>query len=184
MVSCQRIVWFALSALIRWLVIYPLGSVIWPLNNRGLDGKEADKGHFVDFPGCCFQFFVSMVSLPFCRVKLKGDCVVGLSLITLLVFEEVLVFQFSSTTPFFHVVSSELSLPRCRFQVIASAFSLPSCRFHVVASKLSLSRCLFHVVAWAETWQLNFSNFSKCSHLGITNKVAPFSHNYLMNDIV
>ena len=36
---------------------------------------------------------------------------------------------------------------------------------------------------WAETWPLNF-NISRCSHLGITNKVVPLSHNYLMNDIV
>ena len=27
-------------------------------------------------------------------------------------------------------------------------------------------------------------NISKCYHLGITNKVVPFSYNYLMNDIV
>ena len=31
-------------------------------------------------------------------------------------------------------------------------------------------------------WQLDF-NISKCYHLGITNKVVPLSHNYLMNDI-
>ena len=36
---------------------------------------------------------------------------------------------------------------------------------------------------WAETWQLNF-NITKCYHLGITDKVVPFSYNYLMNDIV
>ena len=36
---------------------------------------------------------------------------------------------------------------------------------------------------WAETWQLN-SNITKCYDLGITNKVVPFSHNYLINDIV
>ena len=31
----------------------------------------------------------------------------------------------------------------------------------------------------AETWQLNF-NISKCYHLGVTNKVVPFSHNHLI----
>ena len=32
--------WFVLSTLIRWLVIYPLDSVIRPLNNRGLDNER------------------------------------------------------------------------------------------------------------------------------------------------
>ena len=29
--------WFVLLTLIRWIVIYPVDSVIQPLNNRGLD---------------------------------------------------------------------------------------------------------------------------------------------------
>ena len=46
-----------------------------------------------------------------------------------------------------------------------------------------LQQDLTSLCEWAETWQLNF-NITKCYHLGITNKVVPFSHNYLTNDIV
>ena len=46
-----------------------------------------------------------------------------------------------------------------------------------------LQQDLISLCEWAETWQLNF-NISKCYHLGVTNKVVPFSCNYLMNDIV
>ena len=52
------------------------------------------------------------------------------------------------------------------------------CDHTLLQQDLKISLC-----EWAETWQLNF-NISKCYHLGITNKVVPFSHNYLMNDIV
>ena len=72
-ITIQRIMWFALSTLIRWLVIYPLDSVIWPLNNRVLDGKEAGKGHFVDFPGCCFHFFVPRCRSHFVALSLMTD---------------------------------------------------------------------------------------------------------------
>ena len=34
-ITIQRIAWFVLSTLIRWIVIYPVDSVIQPLNNRG-----------------------------------------------------------------------------------------------------------------------------------------------------
>ena len=46
-----------------------------------------------------------------------------------------------------------------------------------------LQQDLISLCEWAETWQLKF-NVSKCNHLGVTNKVVSFSHNYLMNDIV
>ena len=46
-----------------------------------------------------------------------------------------------------------------------------------------LQQDLTSLCEWAETWQRNF-NITKCYHLGITNKVVPFSHNYLTNDIV
>ena len=46
-----------------------------------------------------------------------------------------------------------------------------------------LQQDLISLCEWAETWQLNFK-ISKCYHLGFTNKVVPFSHSYLMNDIV
>ena len=46
-----------------------------------------------------------------------------------------------------------------------------------------LQEDLISLCEWAETWQRNF-NISKCYHLGVTNKVVPFSCNYLMNDIV
>ena len=46
-----------------------------------------------------------------------------------------------------------------------------------------LQQDLISLCEWAETWQLNF-NISKCYHLGVTNKVVPFSHNYLMNNVV
>ena len=32
----QRIAWFVLLTLIRWIAIYPVDSVIQPLNNRAL----------------------------------------------------------------------------------------------------------------------------------------------------
>lgn len=46
-----------------------------------------------------------------------------------------------------------------------------------------LQQDLASLCEWAETWQLNL-NITKCYHLGITDKVVPFSYNYLMNDIV
>ena len=46
-----------------------------------------------------------------------------------------------------------------------------------------LQQDLISLCEWAETWQLNF-NISKCYHLGVTNKVVPFSYNYLMNNVV
>ena len=46
-----------------------------------------------------------------------------------------------------------------------------------------LQQDLASLCEWAETWQLNF-NITKCYHLGITNKFAPFSYNCLMDDIV
>ena len=36
------IAWFVLSSLIRWVVIYPVDSLIQPLNNRGLNIIEDD----------------------------------------------------------------------------------------------------------------------------------------------
>ena len=33
--AIQRITWFVLSTLIRWIAIYPVDSVIQPLSNRG-----------------------------------------------------------------------------------------------------------------------------------------------------
>ena len=46
-----------------------------------------------------------------------------------------------------------------------------------------LQQDLISLCEWAETWQLKF-NVSRCNHLGVTNKVVSFSHNYLMNGIV
>ena len=46
-----------------------------------------------------------------------------------------------------------------------------------------LQQDLASLCEWAETLQLNF-NITKCYHLGITNKFAPFSYNCLMDDIV
>ena len=40
----QRIAWFVLLTLIRWIAIYPVDSVIQPLNNRGLDSSFARPG--------------------------------------------------------------------------------------------------------------------------------------------
>ena len=41
-IAIQRIAWFVLLTLIRWIAIYPVDSVIQPLNNRGLnDGFNA-----------------------------------------------------------------------------------------------------------------------------------------------
>ena len=45
-----------------------------------------------------------------------------------------------------------------------------------------LQQDLASLCEWAEPWQLNF-NITKCYHLGIANKVVPFSYTCLMNDI-
>ena len=41
--SSARMVWFVLSTLICWLVIYTVESVIQPLNNRGLKSPDTRK---------------------------------------------------------------------------------------------------------------------------------------------
>ena len=40
--AIQRIAWFVLSTFIRWIAIYPVDSVIQPLNNRGQDVWEQE----------------------------------------------------------------------------------------------------------------------------------------------
>ena len=108
-----------------------------------VDLYERDKTNVrkpIRVTSCRFQIVASTLSLPSCRshvvalkIKRAGgggvgeDCVVGLSLRTLLGFEEVLsqfcifVFSFLSPPPppLFQVVASKLSLPRCRFHVVA-----------------------------------------------------------------
>ena len=37
--AIQRIAWFVLLTLIRWIAIYPVDSVIQPLNNRAQENK-------------------------------------------------------------------------------------------------------------------------------------------------
>ena len=39
-ITIQRIAWFVLLTLIRWIAIYPVDSVIQPLNNRSLMNRH------------------------------------------------------------------------------------------------------------------------------------------------
>ena len=54
--SIQWIAWFVLSTLIRWIVIYPVDSVIQPLNNRGLYCRPTS---------CCHQSAETIRSLNY-----------------------------------------------------------------------------------------------------------------------
>ena len=106
---------------------------------RPANSTEADKGHTLSLPLCRFHSLAFTLSLPSCRVKAKkgggggGNCLLGLSLIVLLVFKEAVstfnwhccifsYFHFTfctppPPTPLFQVVASTLSLPRFRFRV-------------------------------------------------------------------
>ena len=46
---------------------------------------------------------------------------------------------------------------------------------------VTLQEGLDNLNNWANKWQLNF-NFSKCYHLGITNKPVPETYSYMMNN--